>query len=351
MDSNSSVFSYDDYKSRIMIPESYSNIYDGKRKVICFTHSEDFDGIFSSEIVKRFFPKVKIVPINYGDAAYKTVLDDFNFKNVDVIIADFSFDAKVMETIADIAHSVTWCDHHKTAIEKMKEVNFSKRENVYGLQSIKHSGAYLVWCWFFNNMKMTDYETKDNVPEIIEYVSKYDTFTFKRSEESFMYDIQQGMRALGITFDSECFDILLFELVPEAKAVDINKYQQLMNEIIASGHIVNEYNSNYLFKTYERHAYDVTVKVKGKNIVGVALNAPGYSQMFKYVYDKSKHFFMLKYCRLGNGQWVGSIYIPDDKINDVDASEIAITIAGEKNAGGHRGAAGFHTNSLPSFLK
>ena len=61
-------------------------------------------------------------------------------------------------------------------------------------------------------MKLATGIEKEEVPEIIDIVSKYDTWTFKKSEMQKMFAIQYGMKALGITFGAELLDVLLYEV-------------------------------------------------------------------------------------------------------------------------------------------
>lgn len=201
---------YEEYVAAGAAKAKYAEIYSSKH-VFCFSHSADFDGIFSAEIVRRFFNgKVKIIPINYADDDAKNVLKKWDFTGADVIVCDFCFPDEVMEEIASTAHSLTWCDHHASAIERMQKIkSFSK---FYGVWTTKHSGAYNTWCWFYNNMKLATGIEKEEVPEIIDIVSEYDTWTFKKSEMQKMFAIQYGMKALGITFGAELLDVLLYEV-------------------------------------------------------------------------------------------------------------------------------------------
>ena len=101
------VVDYSDYAKQARMPKDYSEIYTAKKR-FCFTHSEDFDGVFAGEIVRKFFGgKIKVVPINYGEAGYSTVLEDYDLKNADVVITDFSFDEKTMMKMAEVCRTVT----------------------------------------------------------------------------------------------------------------------------------------------------------------------------------------------------------------------------------------------------
>ena len=89
-----------------------------------------------------------------------------------------------------------------------------------------------------------------------------------------------------------------------------------MNQIIQTGSAIDKYNYNYNYQSFKRHAFDIEVKVKGKKLVGCALNANCHSEGFKYIYDKDKHDFCLVFNRLGDScasKWNYGVYIMDDK--------------------------------------
>ena len=58
-----------------------------RKNVFCFTHSVDYDGIFSGEIVRAYYKNnVKIIPITYADKEVHTIFNDHNLKDAIVII-------------------------------------------------------------------------------------------------------------------------------------------------------------------------------------------------------------------------------------------------------------------------
>lgn len=342
------VVDYSDYAKQARMPKDYSEIYTATKR-FCFTHSEDFDGVFAGEIVRKFFGgKIKVVPVNYGEAGYATVLEDYDLKNADIVITDFSFDEKTMMKMAEVCRTVTWCDHHKSAIDKMKPLGFSKLDNVYGLQTEKWSGAELAWAWFYNKMQCKDMSDE---PDIVRMVGEYDTWRFRKSDKDELVALQNGMKASGVTFESEHFDWLLYELEDtEGRTYEaVSAYQSEMTEMLQKGYAVGEYQRNYLFKDYAKFAYDVKVKVGGRTLTGCALNVPDYSDAFMYCYDKSKHDFCVKFHKKGE-MWNYSVYIMDDKKGKVSAIDVAKTIA-PGNAGGHPGAAGAHTKVLVKEIR
>lgn len=334
---------YEDYLAAGAAKAKYAELYSSKHK-FCFTHSADYDGVFCGEIVRRFFDgKVKIIPINFADKAAKTVTKDWDFTDCDVIICDFCFDDATMIEIAEVAHSVTWIDHHISAIERMQKLECIKK--IHGIWNVKHSAAYNAWCWFYNNMKLAS-SVDGEVPAIINDISLYDTFKFARKDANRLIAQQLGMKALGLTFGSELFDILLYE-IKNTNNITYDMYENLIMQIHNIGMSVQKYNDNYTYKSFKRNAFNFTLKVNGKKLRGVAINANCHSHSFKYVYDKDKHDFCLEFMHLGeecDEKWTYGIYVMPDKIDKISAVKIAQAIS--PNGGGHPGAAGASTKEL-----
>ena len=89
---------------------------------ICFYHSADLDGHCSGAIVRKKYPDVELIGINYGD--------EFPWEKIPgnlVIMVDFSlqpFDDMVrLLEMGDIV----WIDHHKSAIEDYNNHKFSTK--------------------------------------------------------------------------------------------------------------------------------------------------------------------------------------------------------------------------------
>ena len=218
-------------------------------------------------------------------------------------------------------------------------------DKFYGIWNSKHSGAFHTWSWFFNNMKTAP--SAEEVPEIIDIISKFDTWTFAKRDKDFMISIQNGLKAVGAELGSPVFKTLLYQL-KNPDEVLFDDYARLFNEVQMKGQAVLDFDKNWKFKEYVRQAFDIKITVNGHKLVGCAINSPGYSDNFMYAYDKKRHDFCLAYYKLGNGKWTGSIYIMDDKAatKKVKAYEIARHFS--PTGGGHENAAGFETKELPA---
>lgn len=109
-----------------------------KMKTTVIYHSADYDGIFCREIARKFLGEkdVEFIGWNYGDELIRYPDDGA------VLVMDLS-----PECFKGLPHraveTLTWIDHHKTAIEK-----FSKDIQGYRIDGV--AACRLAWQWFSN---------------------------------------------------------------------------------------------------------------------------------------------------------------------------------------------------------
>ena len=298
-----------------------------RKNVFCFTHSADYDGIFSGEIVRAYYKNsVKIIPITYADKEVHTIFNDYNLKDAIVIICDFSFPNEIMQELTDICNTVIWCDHHKTSIERITALQCY--QNIKGIQDIRYSGAELIWAYLYNNKQIDD---MSNEPTIIKSIGAYDTWRFSNEDEKLQCLIMQnGLRSIGITFNSIEFSILLHSLIEKQH----DKYDELMSHVMKIGKAKLDYQYEFKYHLYEKMFQTKTLS----KYTCCTINGSGSSEMFKYCYDPQLHDCCIRYAQSKNGKWGYSVYVLNDKIDRYDATEIAKCISSE--SGGHRGVAG-----------
>lgn len=140
------------------------------KNTICYYH-DDADGWASAAIVRKVYPKCRLMKVNHGD-----FIDANDYLNKNLIIVDFSFPRDLMDGIkvgieCGLLKSFCWIDHHKTAMETNTELWNSKK--VTGLRSIEKSACELTWKWFFPN---------NETPLPIQYIGDYDMWKFKHKE-------------------------------------------------------------------------------------------------------------------------------------------------------------------------
>jgi oligoribonuclease NrnB/cAMP/cGMP phosphodiesterase (DHH superfamily) len=130
--------------------------------MICFFHSADLDGHCGGAIVKHKYPNSDLVGINYG---HSIPWDSIN--NRDIIITDYSFSMHNMEKINNIANSLTWIDHHKTAIEDYNNSNL----DLPGLRRIGIGACQLTWEYLF---------PEEEMPYFVKLLSQFDVWDHRQ---------------------------------------------------------------------------------------------------------------------------------------------------------------------------
>jgi oligoribonuclease NrnB/cAMP/cGMP phosphodiesterase (DHH superfamily) len=87
-----------------------------------------------------------------------------------VYLVDFSYRREVIEQMLAVAASVTIIDHHKSAIENLKDLD---HPNLTKYFSTTHSGAVLTWTYFFPD---------EPVPHLLQYIEDRDLWKFNLGE-------------------------------------------------------------------------------------------------------------------------------------------------------------------------
>lgn len=94
----------------------------------CIYHEADLDGVMSAAIVKKYFKgDIDLLPYNYGKE-----IPDVN-KYDKVFVVDVSFGDRtrfLFDEWEDKGIDVTWIDHHKTAIEAVKDYNVKGKRRI-----------------------------------------------------------------------------------------------------------------------------------------------------------------------------------------------------------------------------
>lgn len=178
----------------------------------CIYHEADLDGVMSAAIVKKYFKgDIDLLPYNYGKE-----IPDVN-KYDKVFVVDVSFGDRtrfLFDEWEDKGIDVTWIDHHKTAIEAVKDYN------VKGKRRIGTAACELTWEYLFD-----DIET----PDVVKLLSAYDVWDHDRFEWSDVMAFQYGMRGYcGLDVD------IVKDVLDKAD-------NNLVNDMINNGEAIIEY--------------------------------------------------------------------------------------------------------------
>ncbi len=291
--------------------------------MLCIFHSRDLDGYSSGAIVKKRYPDTILVGYDYGQKL--TFPEGINLADHNVIMIDVSLDDMAdMFALANKCKSLTFIDHHVSAIKKYEAVKDQAPSNFITVLENGISACEGGWKYLFPNEKM---------PDGIRLLGEYDTFrnNDKKHWEDEVMPFQYGMRLLcnsPETFPQEIFDIP-------------NKHNNFIVETMIAGTTVLKYQS-MINEAQCKRAFEYEFE----GLRAICLNGGGFSSdVFKSVYDESKHDVMMPFQFDGKQkQWILSMYTT----KDIDCSEIAIKYGG----GGHAKACGFSVLDIYSiFLK
>ena len=245
----------------------------------CFYHT-DMDGKCAGAIVYwhykqnihfRELEPTDMIPINYKD--------DFPFDIIkpdeDVVIVDFSLQKEgEFERLLKITDRITWIDHHKTAIEKHRNM-----QHLRGLRKDDEAGCVLTWK-FYNSDK--------SIPRIVELLGDYDIWAFKFGEDT--NKLQAGIRLYGNGMPPECS---LWEDYFKGIAIDV---------LIRDGETALKYRDSY----YQSLIKGWSFYVEFEGYKAICCNAGSVSsQLFDSV--KEDYDLMIPFIFDGK-QWTVSLY-------------------------------------------
>lgn len=272
----------------------------------CFYHSADLDGICSGAIVKYAFPDCEMCPIDYGE---EFPFDDLEYDEL-VSMVDFSLQPFDLMIELNKKCDLVWIDHHKSAIEDLKNSNVS----FSGIQRIGEGACSLTWEYFYD----------DKVPLGIRLLSSYDVWDHSDPRTvPFQYRMRLAPSDPADEFWSAFFEELNI---------------QNIDDFVEEGQLILDYQTKNNESFIQKCAF--RTKLQGHNII-VANKLHANSQLFDSVYDPEIDEIMVTF-GWKNGRWTVSLY--SDK---VDCGAIAKSLGG----GGHAGAAGFQCHQLPFELK
>lgn len=95
----------------------------------CIYHEADLDGVMSAAIVNKYFKRrnIDLLPYNYG----KEIPDVSKYDKVFVVDVSFGDRTSLLfDEWKDKGIDVTWIDHHKTAIEAVKDYNVKGKRRI-----------------------------------------------------------------------------------------------------------------------------------------------------------------------------------------------------------------------------
>lgn len=279
--------------------------------MICI-HHDDMDGITAAAVVHKYY-KSKNISCEFRETTYGKPFNFDELKGKDVVIVDFSFKLKEMKLINSIAKSLTWIDHHVTAIKELQDLDIEK------LVDIRKSGCQLTWEYYFKTQK---------IPKSINLIGRYDIWDHRDPE---CLPFQLGIKSFSLDPTSEVFEILL----EEGRGTKGKE-----EEILQVGKITLDYQQKEFSKYAKQSAFEKILKTDKGEYKAILVNRLFCGSKIFDQFKLQKEYDILVTFGYRNGDWTFSFYSESD--GDVNCSLIAKSYGG----GGHFHAAGCHISSF-----
>lgn len=259
------------------------------KNTIVIYHSNCLDGSGAAYAAwKRLGEDAEYVPANYGDTP-----PDVTGK--EVFILDFSYPREVLIEMNKKAKLLKVIDHHKTAEEALKGLDFA-------LFDMSKSGCVLAWEYF---------NPSEPVPKALQFIQDRDLWRFSLTDTK---DYCAGIRSLMTEF------------------TDIGYYGiDFATEV--GGLLNDEFEKDVA--GLESRAHEVVILADGVEYIGLAVNATSKfaSELGNRLVKKSGTFGLTYSYDGARKEWQYSFRSVD---SGTDVSEICKYFGG----GGHRNAAG-----------
>jgi hypothetical protein len=300
-------------------------------------HSADYDGIFCREIAKKFLPDAELIGWNFGDPRIPLPTGNGH----QTYILDLSPDCVNFSTKEPYSqlNDIIWIDHHKTSIEKWPDTI-----NGYRIDGV--AACRLAWQWFSQigpdnpqsdpvlPRKLDFIDRKVFEPLAVRLAGEYDIWD-KRDERSETF--QYGLRAK----ENLIWEAMLVTGKPHPN-IGYPVVDGYTLGVVADGLIAQRYAKDVDTSICKHRTW--LMKWEGLNFLCV--NSARFNSLFFASKDtpETGHDALLGFCFDGKC-WTVSLYHAKYR-TDLDLSEIAKKHGG----GGHRGACGFTSKTLPFDL-
>jgi len=277
-------------------------------------HNRDLDGITSGAIIKLKYPDSKMIGYDYGE-----VFDIDEIAGEPIIMADVSFPMETMFRLAESSNwQLTWIDHHISAINAYKSYIGSNQSFCTAILEDGIAACEGVWKYLFKDKEM---------PISVKLIGEYDTRrnSDKVHWENEVLPLQFGLR-------SYCNSI-------ESFPIEVLTNERIVSNIINEGKTILRYQSLVDDQQCKKAAFECEFE----GYRAICLNGGTYnSDVFKSIYDESKHDLMISFQLIGK-IWTVILFTTKD---EVDCS----LLAKNRGGGGHKKAAGFQVKNIDTVF-
>lgn len=289
-------------------------------KITVIYHSADFDGIFCREIAKRFMPDAEFIGWNFGDP-------EIIFPDGQVYVLDLSPDCFGITEPSKLLKRLIWIDHHKTSIEKWAS-------NIPGYRIDGVAACRLTWQWFKHDESFNPLEARP-CPQKDDYITRRvsEPLSVRFAGE---YDIWDKRDARAETFQ---YALRCSQITPEGWRHLLSDDEKFAVELLRDGEVAQRYGQATDASTCNSRSW----LMDWEGLKFLCINSARFNSLFFASRDAAEtgHDALLGFCFDGKC-WTVSLYHAKHR-TDLDLSEIAKRHGG----GGHSGACGFTSKTLP----
>jgi len=225
-----------------------------------------------------------------------------------VYIVDYSLDPKVMQRLLDKTANVVWIDHHKSAIESYADFP----EDIAGVRDTGDAACVLTWKYLFPGV---------DTPRAVLWVGDKDTWKWEFGEDT--ADFCNG---------AACYDTSPMEGFWSSVVDD----EDALMYVNMCGQVVGDYKRQFYREMLDSIGFEATLDGEKCLVLNAArVNSEAFGERVEdypfvvaFYYDGEQYHFSLYSTK-------------------VDVSEVAKKHGG----GGHPGASGFQSTTLPFKVK
>lgn len=195
-----------------------------KIDLVCY-HKNCFDGISCALIIYKYYTKNKLIlPKFYGLPAGEkdiTILNGYNYKNKNVLIADVSFNRDIMLKLKNECSNIILVDHHISNYNLLKDLEFC-------IFDLNKSASRLIFEMFYPKQKIPTFILRIEDNDIMKLNPSFPDF--KNFNAALQIEFQKNMN-----IDKNGLDTWM-QLFDENKVEELNKigsyYSKYKNFII-----------------------------------------------------------------------------------------------------------------------
>lgn len=310
-------------------------------KTTVIHHSADYDGLFCREIARKFLPGAELIGWDFGDAPLEIPSEG------QIYILDLPVDRVFGMKFGEEGHlpwleRVIWIDHHKSSIE-------THNKTIPGYRIDGVAACRLAWQWFQGDLRKCTCEVPHSE-------GHYDYCPRGRlpSKEAFIKRAVIEPLAVRLAGEYDIWDkrdprAEVFQFGLRSEELRVSTWETLLSEY-GENKVEELLKSGAILQRYQQQADASVVNhrsflVEFDGLKFLALNTARCNSLTFAAKDvpETGHDALMGFYWNGKA-WAVSLYHANHR-KDLDLSRIAVNHGG----GGHRGACGFQTKTMPIF--